>query len=344
MRLIPTDPLATSANLRLTPTGVLNRRVWRRPLLKECIMGNGALPNAPTGAPLLLLFSLVIALAPYGQSSDWGNRLGAINTRQVVLNRYALTGADARTGISIRHYELASMDGATDDGISKRESHSIDIYVPAHAQDETALLWPNDDDLAGTPGCVDHTRPPDDVRGTAQRSHTIVVVVGEPPRHYLTMVEGTDRRTTRDLVNVGGWRYSRTGNIRYLSALPMAVALSQAMTLTEGEMHNRHIHHFILADTRHLSEAAELVAKADTRVVAISPSPRGGVQAPACHGWAPLTTAGTPHDPPSTRSQTHLRMITLGVPSYQWMKHGLTNLATPDRLTGNTPHRRLPAF
>jgi PhoPQ-activated pathogenicity-related protein len=197
-------------------------------------------------------------------------------TERQPLN-YEQTGTTTIAGVQRRDYVLTSQNWSPENMAAPEVwQHAVGIYVPDHPMPHRALLISTNGTrvtLNGSGRQSDSELPPETVAQIATRTRTVVVVLSDIPNQFLTYADDGKARREDDSVAHTWGLFLRSPSTRNTLPLhvPMAAALSRAMTLAERELVSLDVHRFILAGASKRGWASWHALASDPRVDAVVP-------------------------------------------------------------------------
>ncbi|CAM3431337.1 PhoPQ-activated pathogenicity-related family protein [Paracidovorax anthurii] len=189
---------------------------------------------------------------------------------------YEQTGTATIAGVERRSYRMTSQNWSPEQLVTPAAwQHTVAIYVPENPLPRRALLISTNGTrlpLDG-PALPDSELSPESVAAIASRTRTVVIVLNDIPNQYLTYTDdGKARREDDSVAHTWALFLQSPGRREALPLhVPMAAALSRAMTLAERELASLNIHRFILAGASKRGWASWHALVADPRVDAVVP-------------------------------------------------------------------------
>lgn len=190
---------------------------------------------------------------------------------------YEQTGTTTIAGVERRDYLLTSQNWSPENMAAPEVwQHAVGIYMPDHPMPRRALLISTNGTrlpLQGGGRQADSELPPETVAEIARRTRTVVIVLSDVPNQFLTYADdGKARREDDSVAHTWGLFLRSPGTRKTLPLhVPMAAALSRAMTLAERELASLDVRSFILAGASKRGWASWHALASDPRVDAVVP-------------------------------------------------------------------------
>lgn len=190
---------------------------------------------------------------------------------------YEQTGTTTIAGVERRDYLLTSQNWSPENMAAPEVwQHTVGIYVPDQPMPRRALLISTNGTrlpLNGGGSRADSELPPETVAQIATRTRTVVIVLSDIPNQFLTYADdGKARREDDSVAHTWGLFLRSPGTRKTLPLhVPMAAALSRAMTLAERELVSLDVRSFILAGASKRGWASWHALASDPRVDAVVP-------------------------------------------------------------------------
>lgn len=190
---------------------------------------------------------------------------------------YTASGRADADGVSIRSYLLTSQSWSPQNLVTPALwRHDVTIYVPKDALPGRALVMATNGVRTPEGGGEPHPNSemsPQILSDLARRTRMAVVVIGDLPNQALTWTDDGKARS-EDFSVAHSWRlFMDAPDTRgaLLLHVPMAAAISRAMTLAQREFPELELQHFVVSGMSKRGWASWHVAIADQRVEAIVP-------------------------------------------------------------------------
>lgn len=238
----------------------------------------------PLAAPAaLLLFSTAAFAAPTAPGCDTlaGGFSPVIPCYNAELAEapldYHFIGKETLTDVELSHYHLMSQSWSPAGMVLPAEwLHDVDIYVPENPLTQRAVVIINNGTnkpAAGKPPGVPSDMTPEKLASLARNTRTIIVSISDVPNQLLTYSDDQRARAEDDSVAHSWSLFMQAPEAlpRMPLHVPMAAAVSQAMSLAERELWQWKIDKFIVSGSSKRGWATWLTAIADKRVDAIAP-------------------------------------------------------------------------
>ena len=190
---------------------------------------------------------------------------------------YEQTGTTMIASVQRRNYILTSQNWSPEQiSTPKIWQHAVGIYVPEHPMPHRALLISTNGTRLPVNGPLpqaDSELSPETMAQIATRTRTVVIALSDIPNQYLTYADdGKARREDDSVAHTWGLFLQSPSTRKTLPLhVPMAAALSRAMTLAERELTSLNVHRFILAGASKRGWASWHALVADPRVDAVVP-------------------------------------------------------------------------
>ncbi len=190
---------------------------------------------------------------------------------------YEAKGQVEADGVSIKSYLLTSQSWSPQGLVTPALwRHDVTLYAPQNALPGRALVLATNGVRNPTDGA--ESRPnsemsPEALKALARRTRMVVVVIGDLPNQALIWNDDGKARSEDDSV-AHSWRLfmdapETRGSL--VMHVPMAAAISRAMTLAQRELPALKLQHFVVSGLSKRGWASWHVAIADERVEAIVP-------------------------------------------------------------------------
>ncbi len=190
---------------------------------------------------------------------------------------YAMTATTEVAGVTQRIYRLKSQRWSPDGLITPADwLHDVAMYIPANARRGRAVLVVNNgvrNDTNGSGALPPSDFTVDTLAELARRTRTVVVSVSDIPNQPLSYADDGQPRSEDGSV-AHGWRLylqSPHGRSTLPLQIPMAGAVTRAMSLAERELASLGVDRFVVSGISKRGWASWLAAIADSRVEAIVP-------------------------------------------------------------------------
>ncbi|QRR08513.1 PhoPQ-regulated protein [Burkholderia sp. MS455] len=189
--------------------------------------------------------------------------------------RYTMENEQFAAGVERRSYRLVSQSWSPNHQVTPADwIHNVDLYIPERAASGRALVVVNNG--IRYPGPADRITPDfsgESLASIAQKTKVVVISVSDIPNQRLTY-SGDGIPRIEDESVARSWRlFMEASGQRAVSPieLPMAGAVSRAMSLAQRELPTLGLAHFAVSGLSKRAWATWLVAAEDSRVDAIVP-------------------------------------------------------------------------
>ncbi len=190
---------------------------------------------------------------------------------------YSLLHKERLPGMEKQSWQLISQSWSPEEKVLPAKwQHHVSLFIPDDARSSRALVIVNNGTSHGSEQSAP-TGPTDFTTATlaaiAQATGTIVISVSDIPNQYLVYQnDGLPRREDDSVAR--SWALFLDAPEKQLTMplhIPMAAAVSQAMTLAQRELKSWKIERFIVSGVSKRGWTAWLAAIADKRIEAIAP-------------------------------------------------------------------------
>ncbi|WP_053115860.1 PhoPQ-activated pathogenicity-related family protein [Winslowiella iniecta] len=178
--------------------------------------------------------------------------------------------------VELRHYELISQNWPEKKSIWLQWQHKVDIYIPEKPLAKRALIFINNGinrNIEGRLAELPSDMSQQSLASVARLTRTIVVSVSNIPNQYLTLAGESILRKEDDAVAYSWSLFLQdpAKNAEIPLHIPMAAAVSQAMSLAERELTDWKVDRFVVSGVSKRGWTSWLTLVSDPRVDAIVP-------------------------------------------------------------------------
>lgn len=190
---------------------------------------------------------------------------------------YQPSGNEKLPGIALHHYLLNSQSWSPAGLVQPTAwQHEVDIYIPDGALNGRAVMFINNGSNYSAPGQSSQAAtdmPREKLASLARNTQSILISVSNIPNQLLTYANDPQAKAEDDSVARSWTIFLKDPQATPTIPLhvPMAAAVSQAMSLAERELVNWQVKSFIVSGISKRGWTTWLTAIADPRVEAIAP-------------------------------------------------------------------------
>ncbi|MGE4800240.1 PhoPQ-activated pathogenicity-related family protein [Yersinia hibernica] len=190
---------------------------------------------------------------------------------------YTLLSQENLPGLEWRRYQLTSQHWAPDNLVSPAAwQHQVEVFIPSSNTSTQGLVVINNgiNHATGTvPASGPTDFPLDALQNIARQTNTVVIAISTIPNQYLEYQQDGEPRK-EDVSVARSWSlFMAAPESRAILPLqvPMAAAVSQAMTMAQQALPEQALDSFIVTGLSKRGWTTWLTAIADARVSAIAP-------------------------------------------------------------------------
>lgn len=211
------------------------------------------------------------------EDKDYSHILSCYKQKLLSLPlKYNLINKQKLPKVELRHYELISQNWPEKKSALSNWQHKVDIYIPENPLTQRAVVVINNGinrNIEGKPPGMPSDMGQQSLASIARMTRTIVVSVSNIPNQYLSLAGDNTLRKEDDAVAYSWSLFLQdpVKNAKVPLHIPMAAAVSQAMSLAERELADWKIDRFVVSGLSKRGWTSWLTLISDPRVDAIAP-------------------------------------------------------------------------